>query len=198
MRYRVSAIIIAVMVLAGLSAPAAFADQVQLQLPVGCTVGNTYDVSSTIMVNANPSVGIAYHGVGNQVRVSNTPGDSSFICVASPNTYVIRNAAGNCLRMRDASNNYAVVEENGCQNDNASDQFQANDGGDGSYQFVNVGSGRWLGIIGIHCTPGNDSLVSGVPNSPGNCDSWNMQSVTVNPQARATRVQQDFNTLPRG
>lgn len=186
MRYRVSAIIIAVMALAGLSGPAAFAAPVQLQLPVGCTVGNTYDMSSNIMVNASPSVGIAYHGVGNQVTVNNTPGDSSFICVASPNTYVIRNAAGNCLRMRGASNNYAVVEQNGCQDDNASYQFQASDAGDGSYQFVNVGSGRWLGIIGIHCVPGNDSLVSGVPNDPGNCDSWTMQSVTVEPQARAT------------
>jgi len=198
MHYRVSAIIIAVMAVAGLSAPAAFGAPVQLQLPVGCTVGKTYDISSTIMVNANPSVGIAYHGVGNQVTVSSAPGDSSFICVAPPGTYVIRNAAGNCFRMRDASNDYSVIEQNGCQDDNTSYQFQASDTGGGSYQFVNVAFGRRLGIIGIHCPPGNGSLVSGVPNSPGNCDSWIMQSVTVNPQARATRVQQDFNALPRG
>lgn len=176
MHYRVSAIIIAVMALAGLSVPAAFAASVQLLLPVGCTVGNTYDISSNIVENSDPSAGFTYHGVGNPVTVSDTPGNSSFVCVASPNTYVIRNAAGNCFRMRDASNNYAVIEQNGCEDDNASYQFQAVDTGGGVYQFENAGSGRWLGIIGIHCTPGYDAALSGVPNSPGNCDSWSVKS----------------------
>lgn len=175
MRYRVSVIIIAVMALAGLAAPAAFAASVQLQLPVGCTVGNTYAMSSNIVVNANPPVGFTYHGVGNQVTLSSTPGNSSFVCVASPNTYVIRNAAGNCFRMRDASNNYAVIEQNGCQDDNASYQFQAFDTGGGVYQFENVDFGQLLGVEGVFCGQGNGNI-SGVPNSPGNCDAWIMQS----------------------
>ena len=69
------------------------------------------------MTNDNHQ-GITYHGTGNQVTVTSSPGDST-LEVAScldgvPDAYVIHNDAGNCLRMHDKSSGYAVYEETNC------------------------------------------------------------------------------------
>jgi len=174
MRYRISAMIIAVMALAGLAAPAAFADSTVLSLPGSCTPGKTYDISSHVMANANTSVGIDYNGTGNPITVHNPPGDTSFICAAAPNTYLFRNAFGHCFRMQDASNNFAVIETGDCQNDNTNYRFLAFPVGNGRYQFQNVHFGRWLGTA--DCPPINGSRVLGVPNAPGNCLTWVIMS----------------------
>jgi hypothetical protein len=174
MRYRISAILLTLMALVGLSAPAAFAAP-QAQLPANCSQGQTYPASGSfhIIANANTSVGITYHGPGNLITVNDPPGDSIFICVNPPNTYVIHNAAGNCFRMRDASNDYTVIEETGCLDDNTNYRFQAFNIGSGHYQFENVHFGRWLGTT--DCPPVNGSTVLGVPNAGGNCLTWLLQ-----------------------
>ena len=170
MRYRISAIIIAVMALAGLAAPAAFADSTQRSLPASCTPGNTYDISSHVVTNARTMLGIDYNGTGNPIVVDSSPGDTSFICAAAPNTYLFRNAFGHCFRMQDASNNFAVIETAGCENDNTNYRFLAFAVSGGRYQFQNVHFGRWLGTA--DCPPVNGSIVEGVPNAPGNCLTW--------------------------
>lgn len=70
--------------------------------------------------------------------------------------------------MRDASNDYTVIEATGCQDDNANYQFEAVSV-NGVYQFKNVNFSRWLGVI---CPPGNGSIVAGVPNTASYCFTW--------------------------
>lgn len=174
MRYRISAIVIAVLALAGLAAaPAAFADSTVLSLPASCMPGHTYDISSHVVANANTSVGIDYNGTGNPIVVDNPPGDTSFICAAAPNTYLFSNAFGHCFRMQDASNNFAVIETPDCQNDNTNYRFLADSVGNGRYQFQNVHFGKWLGV---GCPPRNGEAVFGVPNAAGNCLTWVIMS----------------------
>ena len=179
MRYRISAILVTLMALIGLSASAASAASVasavpQAQLPTSCTQGQSYPSTGSyhVLANANTSVGITYHGPGNLITVSSPPGDSVFICVNSPRTYIVRNASGHCFRMRDASNNYTVIEAPDCQNGNTNYQFQAFPFGSG-FQFENVHFGRWLGV---NCPPVSGETVKGVLNAPGNCLTWILQS----------------------
>jgi hypothetical protein len=170
MRYRILAILITLMAIAGLSAPAAFAASGP-PLPSSCIVGDSYG-SFHVMANAKQSLGITYHGPGNPVTVTSSPGDSTFVCVVSPSTYVIHNDAGNCFRMQDASNDFAIIEQTGCLDNNTNYQFQAFPH-NGDYQFENVHFQKWLGTAS--CPPGNGTAVVGVPNAAGNCLTWLLQ-----------------------
>jgi hypothetical protein len=173
MRYRIPAVLIAVMALIGLSAPIAFAASSQPSAG-GCTPGQTFGPFHIVPNDTSTDIGIGYHGPGNLITLTDGPGDSTLVCVSSADIYVIHNNAGNCIRMRDASNDYTVMEESGCtdaQKDDTNYQFQLFTG-NGGFQFKNIHFGRWLGVT---CPPANGSIVLGQPNAAGNCVTWLLQ-----------------------
>jgi Ricin-type beta-trefoil lectin domain-like len=157
MRYRILSIPAVIMAIMGLTASAALATATP-QVPHG---------PYHIMANSNHSVGIAYPGTGSDVYVSSSPG-SSYINYFKNHEWQIYNSNGNCLRMRDASNGYTVVEENKC---NTSDEsqlwYQYNAGG--FWQFENVATKQFLGVS---CPAENGYGVRGVSESTGNCYNW--------------------------
>jgi hypothetical protein len=182
MRYRIPLVLAGVMAVIGLSAPAALASAPLAstdQLPpanTACSVGTTYGPYH-IMTNDNNSVGITYHGAVNQATVTTSPGDSRLEvaqCVGGSPIYVIHNAAGNCLRMHDASSGFGVYEQNGCDLSNTEEQFALEQGSNSSlYTFENIGWGLWLGV---NCPATNNEGVIGVQNAPGNCLNWQLQT----------------------
>ena len=114
---------------------------------------------------------LSYHGPGNLVTVASTAqGDSKLICVDSSGIFIILNNAGNCIRMTDQSNDYQVMEENGCLNDNTNYQFKQFTVSTGHYQFENVHFQKWLGTES--CPFSDGDVVEGVPNAAGNCLTW--------------------------
>lgn len=135
-----------------------------------CTPGQTYGPWH-LVPDSNMALALAYHGPGNLVTVaSKGKGDSRFICVDSSGVFVISNDAGNCIRMTDQSNDYQVMEENGCLNDNTNYQFKQFTASLGHYQFENVHFQQWLGTES--CPSSDGDVVEGVPNAAGNCLTW--------------------------
>jgi hypothetical protein len=172
MRYRIPALLVAAMALVGLSAPVALASsQPQSLLASSCTVG-TNTVKFHVESNDAKGLYVHYNGSGKIATVTTAPTDIYFKCVvSSPPTYVIHNASNRCIRMRDASNNYTVLEESACNDGDSNYQFYVKQGTSSDlFVFDNVHfSSRFLGV---NCPAKNGKRIRGVKNAPGNCDNW--------------------------
>jgi len=179
MRYRIPVILVAVMALIGLSAPAALAGpnlphlrparslSLALSIPVNCTNGTTYGPYH-LMTNVDHSLGLHYPGPGNQAIVTSNPGKSYFYC--NHGVYAIHNANGNCLRMHDASSGYAVFEQSGCDYSNGGEEWiPYNGSSSGLRLFQNV---ERLKYMGVECFILSGDPVFGYPDAPGNCINW--------------------------
>jgi hypothetical protein len=119
-----------------------------------------------ILTNDNNSVGITYPGIGEQATITSQPGTSYVI---EESTYfIIRNSNGNCLRMRDANNNYAVIEENGCRLGDHNERFLLNFTGN-TVTFYNIGTGYYLGES---CPAKNGNKIWGESGDSGTCVQW--------------------------
>lgn len=174
MHYRISVILAAVMALIGLAVPA-FAST-NVPSTTSCFIGQSYGPYH-IVTNDNHQ-GITYHGTGNQVTVTSSPGDST-LEVAScldgvPDAYVIHNDAGNCLRMHDKSSGYAVYEETNCNLTNTDEAFILFAG-----TANNCSSCRLLAnvnffqkYLGVICPPDSGDNIYGQDNASGNCINW--------------------------
>jgi hypothetical protein len=183
MRHRIPVIVVTILALIGLAAPAASAASRPHPLIAGAVPSDIVPISCAsflgvtyhIMSNDDSSVGIDYQGTGKLTKVTTSPGDSNLTCVNSSSDYTdIHNNAGNCIRMRDASNNYTMIEETGCISGDANYQFQAYlNTSNGLVLFQNIHFGKWLGV---NCPVRNGKRVRGVHNAPGNCDSWILNS----------------------
>ncbi len=172
MRYRIAIILAAAMAVLGLSASGAFASTVPPGLTkVSCTAIDNF--AYHVLTNDNHTVGIDYQGTGSLTKVTTSPGDSTFDCVGGGTDYLdIHNNAGNCIRMRDASNNYTMIEEVGCVPSNTNYEFQAwFDNATNRYEFQNIHFNKWLAV---NCPPENGSQVLGVNNVSGTCVKWQL------------------------
>jgi hypothetical protein len=129
-----------------------------------------------LKANAAPALGLTYHGVGNQVTVTPSIGDTTLQCVQAPDIYVLHNNAGNCIRITDASNDYNVIEESGCNTADTNYEWEGFPVSQGHVQFENLHfTNEWLGTE--HCPPGNGDAVEGVPNQAGQCVTWILGSL---------------------
>jgi hypothetical protein len=177
MRFRIGVILVALMALTGLSAPVAFASShlpsagPDLPLTPGCTVGTTYGPWD-LVPNVNPAVGVTYPGVGKQATVTSNSGSTYFKCLGGGGTYDIYNSNGNCLRMRDGNNGYAVMEESGCNESDEAELFNAYQGsGTGLVIFQNIATLRYLGVA----CPGEDGWkIWGETGATGTCVNWGL------------------------
>lgn len=121
-----------------------------------------------ILTNDNNSVGITYPGTGKQATITSQPGNSYVIDEGT--YYIIRNSNGNCLRMRDANNSYAVMEESGCQLGDNNEHFRLTFlTGSNTVLFYDVGTLRYLGES---CPAKNGNKIWGEPDSTGTCIQW--------------------------
>jgi len=159
--------VVALLALIGLSAPAASASAAPHMRPAAsCADGpGPYHLEA----NSARSLGLTYHGAGNQVTVTPSIGDTTLECVG-PDTYVLHNNAGNCIRMTDASNDYKVIEESGCNTSDTNYEWFGFDQGSGVIQFENAHFGEYLGTE--HCIPGNGDGIEGVAPVTGQCINW--------------------------
>ena len=179
MHYRIAVALATFMVLTSLTVPAASAAP---QLPINsCTVGHDYG-PYILLANDNQSLGIHFNGPGTQATVTdlfdtNGPSNLYFKCVSGQSIieYVIHNNNGNCLRMRNAANGYAVMEENGCNSTDLQERFVPHGpGADGSKNiFQDDGEGQWLGVI---CGVQDGWKVWGVRNASGTCLNWLLEA----------------------
>lgn len=170
MRYRSLVILVAFIAVIGLSAPAAFAES-NPSPTHGNGITATVAGPFHIIANDNTSVGITYPGTGDQATITSNPG-TSYLEGATASTWVIHNSNGNCLRMRDANNNYAVMEESGCNTSDKNEQFVWTIPNSTS-QFKNVATGQYLGVS---CPAKNGNKVWGVTGNSGTCYNWQMRS----------------------
>jgi hypothetical protein len=149
------------MAVIGFSAPAAFAS----------------DGPYHIMTNDNPYVGITYPGVGDQATITSNPGKSYIVPAGTINgqtVYYIRNSNGHCLRMRDANNNYAVMEESTCSfSDHNELYYQNPDLINNTDTFDNV-STRYL--LGESCPANDGNKIWGVSGASGTCFRWQLHN----------------------
>ena len=173
MRYRMPVILAAVMAVIGLSAPAALAGP--LPSANNCPVGET-SPPYHIVTNTNQSLGITYHGPGNQATITSSPGISRFEvagCLSNGlAVWVIHNSSDNCLRMHDESSGYGIFEEDGCDLDNFSEQWVQVPNG-GLFHYQNRATGQFLGVS---CPPDNGDGVIGLPNTPESCLDWQLNT----------------------
>lgn len=170
MRYRVPVIAIALLALIGIFAPAASAGP-NRRPAGGCQLGpGPYHLKA----NAAKSLGLTYHGVGNQVTVTPNIGDTTLQCILAPNTYALHNAAGNCIRITDASNDYKVMEESGCSQASSDSNYQWFAFPNSNNNSVILENDHFLHeYLGTeHCVPGNGDGVEGVPDDSGQCLTW--------------------------
>jgi hypothetical protein len=128
-----------------------------------------------IMTNDNHSVGITYPGAGNQATITTNPGNSHVTQLGGGIVY-IHNDNGNCLRMRDAANSFAVMEESGCsQNTDPNERWVFLVGANNSqlFAFQNVATGQFLGVT---CPAKDGNKVWGEPNQSGTCINWLLEA----------------------
>lgn len=173
MRHRIPAIVVMLLALIGLSAPVASAAsglaQPHALVADSCTPGHTYGPYH-LEPNSDVALALSYHGVGSLATVSTTgQGDTSLICVDSSGIFIIRNNAGRCIRMTDQSNDYQMIEETQCENNNANYQFQQSTV-NGGFQFLNVHFGKFLGTES--CPSSDGDVVEGVGTGGGTCITW--------------------------
>ena len=71
--------------------------------------------------------------------------------------------------MTDQSNDYQMIEEPQCENNNANYEFQQITVSSG-FQFVNVHFGKFLGTESCPSSDGN--VVEGVGTGGGTCITW--------------------------
>ena len=174
MRHRITAIIVMLLALTGLSASAASTASASPQphslVADSCTPGQTSGPYHLTPVSGI-ALALSYHGVGNLITVATTrQGDTSFICVNSSGIFMMRNNAGNCIRMTDQSNDFQVKEVSPCQNGNTNFEFQQSTVGTGRYQFLNVHFGKFLGTES--CPSSDGDVVEGVGTGGGTCITW--------------------------
>jgi hypothetical protein len=157
-----------------LSAPAASASQENRNSLAQQSAGlSAPETSFHLLTNSdNQRVGLAYPGVGHQAIVSTSPGSTSVTYISGSNVwFVVHNSNGNCLRMRDASYVYAVMEEKGCNPSDSQEQFQwlQSDVSD-VRALQNRGTGYVLGVE--PCPAENNAKVFGESGASGQCDNW--------------------------
>lgn len=178
MRHRIPAIIVMLLALIGLSASAASAASAgsvgvkpHALVADTCIKGKTYGPWH-LEPNSRTTLALSYHGPGNLITVASTgKGDSHFVCVDPSGIFIILNNVGNCIRMTDQSNDYQVMEETGCLNDNTNYQFQQTTVGTGVYQFMNVHFQKLLGTES--CPSADGDVVEGIPSGvSGTCVNW--------------------------
>ena len=169
MHYRIATALVVFVALIGLPAPAAFAAPNPL-LAKSCTVGQD-TTPAHVMTNDNSAVGIAFPGPGNQAIVTTSPARTSFKCVDPADGYVIHDQRGHCLRMRDASNNFAVMEESSCNDSDNNERFVPFLDLHNSQleEFLNIGTGDYLGVV---CGVQNGWKIWGVSGASGTCFNW--------------------------
>lgn len=176
MRYRIAAVLVATMALTGLSAAPATVAYASLYTRPAASCGlapGPYHLEA----NAATSLGLTYHGVGNQLTVTSSIGDTTLECDVSPNIYVLHNDAGNCIRITDASNDFKVIEESGCSShlNDSNYQWEGFPEPNNRVVFENMHFlSEWLGTE--HCRPGNGDGVEGVTSGGGTCLTWVLAS----------------------
>ena len=177
MRFRIAAVLVAVTALIGLSATVATVASASphTRPAVSCGLApGPYHLEA----NAATSLGLTYHGVGNQPTVTSSIGDTTLECDIPPNIYVLHNDAGNCIRITDASNDYNVIEESGCSNSQLNDsnyQWEGFPENNNRVVFENIHfPSQWLGTE--HCPPRNGDGVEGVTGDGGTCPTWVLAS----------------------
>lgn len=119
-----------------------------------------------ILTNDNASLGITYPGTGHQATITSQPGNSYVIQEST--YYIIRNSNGNCLRMRDANNSYAVMEESGCNLGDNNERFHLEYTGN-TVAFYDIGTGYYLGES---CPAKNGNKIWGESGASGTCVQW--------------------------
>ena len=156
MRYRILSIVAVIMMIMGLTASAALASPdfplaaaahpgtALSTVPVTAAPGTLVGPVHILTNSDNHLVGIAYPGTGSQAVVSSSPGTSYLKSLANGD-WIIYNSNINCLRMRDSSNGYAVVEEKGCNTSDHSQLWVSDPSGDLN-TFQNVATKQWLGV----------------------------------------------------
>jgi Ricin-type beta-trefoil lectin domain-like len=168
MRYRILAIFGALTAILSLSAPAASGSS---NLSSANPVPMALCDPCYFWANDNTSVGITYPGIGNQATVTTSPGNSTVMELSS-GYVMIQNNNGNCLRMRDANNGYAVMEEEGCNSGDNNELFSTGYDIQGNYVywvFQNVATGRYLGVA---CGVQNGWKLWGESGASGTCYRW--------------------------
>jgi hypothetical protein len=178
MRHRIPAIVVMLLAIIGLSAPVASAAsglaQPHALVADSCSPGHVYGPYH-LEPGSNQATALSYHGPGNLATVSTLrQGDTNLMCVRSSGIFNILNDARNCVRMTDQSNDYQVMEEVACANDNANYEFQQITVNNG-FQFVNVHFGKYLGTES--CPSSDGDVVEGVGTGGGTCITWLKVSV---------------------
>lgn len=168
MRYRILAILAALMTVIGLSASAAAAAP-RLSPVNGKYVKQIRPLLGPyhLTTNDNPSVGITYPSPGNQATITTNPGNSHITRLGG-GFVTIHNDNGNCLRMRNASSSYAVMEEKGCNRRDNNEVYIWLVNGDLN-AFENVATHQFLGVS---CPAKNGNKMWGVTGDPGTCFNW--------------------------
>jgi hypothetical protein len=171
MFHRVSAILAVLMTVVGLSASAAFAAANQSSAASGTSTASSTSPPYFLVENDNGLYGITYTGPGNQATITDRYGQSHFIYLGNQ-IVAIANSNGNCLRMRDASQSYAVMEENGCNTGDLAEQFLKNCTTTGTPEictFLNEEQGQYLGES---CPAHDGNKVWGESGATGTCFKW--------------------------
>jgi hypothetical protein len=169
-RYRILAVLATLATVIGLATPAASASSQSAPPGPGWTLVTEASSGCNpchLIANVDHSLGITYPGTGKQATVTTSPGNSTVEFINNTEA-IIHNNNNNCLKMDDAANGHAVMEES-CQSGNAAQQFIPYVNGYGEYSFENVDYGYW---VGVSCTPHSGSPVWGVADVSGTCDNW--------------------------
>lgn len=173
MRYRILAVLAALTAAIGLAAAAAPAASAAVSARYVRYITPRLGPYN-IMTNDNHSVGITYPGPGNQATITTNPGNSH-VTQLGGGIVTIHNDNGNCLRMRDAANSFAVMEESGCSPSTDANErwvFEVNSNDPQLFAFKNVATGQFLGVT---CPAKNGNKVWGEPNQAGTCIQWLLQ-----------------------
>lgn len=171
MRYRILAVLAALMTVICLAEPAASASSQPAPPGPGWTLVSEASSGCNpchLMANVDHSLGVTYPGTGDQATVTASPGNTTAEFINNTEV-IIHNNNGNCLSMRDAANGHAVMEASGCQSSNPAQQFALYSNLLGDLAFYNVDYGYWLGVS---CTPHSGSPLWGVTDASGTCYKW--------------------------
>lgn len=171
MLHRVSAVLAMLITVLGLSASAAFATANQSSAAGGTSTASSTSPPYYLVENDNGLYGITYRGPGNQVTITDQYGQSHFIYLGNE-IVAIANSNGNCLRMQDENNSYAVMEENGCNTADPAEQFLKNCTTTGTPRictFLNEEQGQYLGES---CPAHDFNKVWGESGATGTCYRW--------------------------
>lgn len=168
MRYRILAVLAALMVVIGLATPAASASTQSAP-----AVADSW--SGHLVANVDHSLGVTFPGTGHQATVTTSPGNTTIEFINATDV-IIKNNNGNCLYMRDAANGHAVMEASGCNTSNPAQQWLESSNLNSQFAFQNVDYGYYLGLS---CTPSNGSPLWGVTGNTGTCFLWKGPPIVI-------------------